>query len=177
MPPRSRPAKGEIEGVPLDDQPIILDTSIFKLETPPMQPTQFMDAVQAVVSKETRYDIGAYHFLKDALDFTVKRVMDSNQGEHRHVSAGELIHGFRDLAIQEFGPMASTLMSEWGIQTSNDIGVMVFQLIEEGAFGKQDSDTKEDFSNVFDLLETLDAPFLPKNAPRPTEKTSQLKLP
>ena len=126
-----------------------------------MQPTQFMDAVQAVISRDNRYDIGAYYFLKDALDFTVKRVMENNDGEHRHVSASELIYGFRDLALQEFGPMASTLMSEWDIKTSNDIGVMVFQLIEEGAFGKQDSDTEEDFTNIFNLIETLEITFLP----------------
>jgi len=127
-----------------------------------MQPSQFMDAVQAVISKDSRYDIGAYYFLKDALDFTVKRVMDSNDGEHRHVSAQELIVGFRDLALQEFGPMASTLMTEWGISAGNDIGIMVFQLIEAGAFGKQDSDTPDDFANSFDLLQTLEQPFLPR---------------
>jgi uncharacterized repeat protein (TIGR04138 family) len=127
-----------------------------------MQPTQFMDAVQAAITKNPRFDVGAYYFLKDALDFTVKRVMANNDDELRHVSANELVHGFRDLALQEFGPMASTLMSEWGINSSDDIGVMVFQLIEEGAFGKQDSDTPEDFSHIFDFIETLRAPFLPK---------------
>jgi len=136
-----------------------------------MQPTQFMDAVHAVIARDPRYDIGAYYFLKDALDFTVKRVMDGNEGEHRHVSASELIYGFRDLALQEFGPMASTLMSEWNLKTCNDIGVMVFLLIEEGAFGKQDSDTPEDFSSIFNLVESLDAPFLPKQ-PKSTSKSS-----
>ena len=52
-----------------------------------MQPTQFTDAVYAVAQREQRFDVGAYFFLKDALDFTVKRVMDNNNGEHRHVSA------------------------------------------------------------------------------------------
>lgn len=130
-----------------------------------MQPTQFTDAVQAVAQREPRFDIGAYFFLKDALDFTVKRVMDSNDGEHRHVTASELLIGFRDLALQEFGPMASTMMSEWGLTACTDIGQMVFLLIEEGVFGKQDSDTREDFADLFPLLETLDAPFLPKKNP------------
>ncbi|MFK7909651.1 MAG: Minf_1886 family protein [Akkermansiaceae bacterium] len=130
-----------------------------------MQPTQFTDAVQAVAQHEPRYDIGAYFFLKEALDFTVKRVMESNDGEHRHVSASELLIGFRDLAMQEFGPMASTMMSEWGLTSCTDIGQMVFLLIEEGVFGKQDSDTREDFAELFPLLETLDAPFLPRENP------------
>ena len=114
--------------------------------------------------RDDRFDTGAYYFLKDALDFTVKRAMDANDGQHRHVSATELLYGFRDLAIQEFGPMASTMMEEWGITQCTDIGSMVFHLISEGAFGKQDSDTQEDFANIYPLQETLAAPFLPAAA-------------
>ena len=44
-----------------------------------MQPTQFTDAVQAVAEREPRFDIGAYFFLKEALDFTVKRVMETKR--------------------------------------------------------------------------------------------------
>jgi len=121
-----------------------------------------MDAVKAVIARDDRFDLGAYYFLKDALDFTVKRAMENNNGQQRHVTASELLHGFRDLALQEFGPMASTMMSEWGVSECTNIGSMVFELIEEGAFGKQDSDTPEDFANIFPLQETLAAPFLPK---------------
>ncbi len=129
-----------------------------------MQPTQFMDAVEAIGSKDQSFDPGAYYFLKDALDFTVRRAMESNEGEHRHVAASELLIGFRDLAIQEFGPMAGTMMLEWGVKSCNDVGTMVFQLIEEGVFGKQDSDTQDDFAELFPLIETLEAPFQPQNS-------------
>jgi uncharacterized repeat protein (TIGR04138 family) len=130
-----------------------------------MQPTQFTDAVEAINSKQESYDSGAYYFLKDALDFTVRRAMESNDGKHRHVAASELLIGFRDFAIQEFGPMASTMMTEWGVTTCSDIGSMVFELIEEGVFGKQDSDTREDFSEIFPLIESLEAPFSPSKQP------------
>jgi uncharacterized repeat protein (TIGR04138 family) len=40
----------------------------------------------------------------------------------------------------------------------------VFQLIDEGMFGKQDSDSPEDFSEIFDLDDELVRPFLPKQA-------------
>ncbi len=139
-----------------------------------MQPTQFMDAVKVVIARDPRYDVGAYYFLKESLDFTVKRVMVSNDGEHRHVAASELLIGFRDLAIQEFGPMASTMMTEWGINSCTDIGTMVFQLIDEGVFGKQDSDALEDFAELFPLLETLDAPFSPQNKPAPLPAEGEL---
>lgn len=135
-----------------------------------MQPTQFTDAVQAVLERDDRFEVEAYYFLKDALDFTVKRIMESNEGEHRHVSASELLLGFRDLAIQEFGPVASTMMDMWNIKSCSDIGEMVFLLIEEGVFGKQDSDTLEDFAELYSLEEALKAPFLPTNPVEPWEK-------
>jgi uncharacterized repeat protein (TIGR04138 family) len=57
--------------------------------------------------------------------------------------------------------MAATLMEEWGIRQSRDVGNMVFRLIEEQVFGKQDSDKPEDFEGLFDLDEALRRPFLP----------------
>ena len=96
------------------------------------------------------------------MDFTLKRVADGNAGQVRHVSGPELLAGFRDFALQQFGPMASTLMNEWGVRKCQDVGDMVFHLIEEQVFGKQDSDRREDFSEAFDFEDALIAPFLPK---------------
>jgi uncharacterized repeat protein (TIGR04138 family) len=78
------------------------------------------------------------------------------------VSGQELLEGFRDCALEQFGPMASTLMEEWGVRRCQDVGDMVFLLIEEQVFGKQESDRREDFSGDFDLIKSLAAPFLPE---------------
>lgn len=127
-----------------------------------MKALQFEQAVESILKREKRYDPLAYLFLKDALDFTLKRAADNNGGEPRHVTGTELCHGFRDLAVQEFGPMAGTLMIEWGLRESSDVGEMVFHLIDEQMFGKQDSDTKEDFAGAYDFDEAFVKPFQPK---------------
>lgn len=127
-----------------------------------MQRAQFEEAVEAILKRDKRYDFQAYLFLKDALDFTLRRITEANDGEHRHVCGTELCEGFRDLALHEFGPMAATLLQEWGVRESGDVGEMVFHLIEEQMFGKQDSDRKEDFIGIFDYEETFVKPFLPK---------------
>ena len=127
-----------------------------------MQAMQFEQSVFSILKRDKRFDPQAYVFLKDALDFTLKRVSESNGGQPRHVSGPELLVGFRDAALEQFGPMASTLMKEWGVRKCGDVGDMVFLLIEEQVFGKQESDCKEDFSEIFDLDEALSMPFLPK---------------
>lgn len=127
-----------------------------------MQAMQFEQSVVSILKRDKRFDPHAYFFLKDALDFTLKRIAENNGGQARHVSGPELLEGFRDFALEQFGPMASTLMSEWGIRKCQDVGDMVFHLIEEQVFGKQESDNREDFSGVFDLEDSLIKPFLPQ---------------
>lgn len=126
-----------------------------------MQAMHFEQAVLSILRRDQRFAPGAYEFVKESLDFTLKRVMDQNGGEPRHVSGGELLHGFRDHALQQFGPMASTLLREWGIRSSGDVGDIVFLLIEENVFGKQESDAKEDFVGVFDFDREFVAPYIP----------------
>jgi uncharacterized repeat protein (TIGR04138 family) len=128
---------------------------------PSMQAMQFEQSVVSILKREKRFDPHAYFFLKDALDFTLKRIAEANGGRARHVSGPELLSGYRDFALEQFGPMASTLMKEWGVRKCQDVGDMVFLLIEEQVFGKQDSDRREDFSEAFDFEESLTKPFLP----------------
>jgi uncharacterized repeat protein (TIGR04138 family) len=125
-----------------------------------MEKKNFDDAVKEIVKRKKRFTPAGFYFLKDALDFTVQRVVNEH-GDPRHVSGPELLEGFRDYALEQFGPMASTLLNEWDIRSCSDVGEMVFQLIEEGIFGKQESDTKEDFDDIYDFEETFVKPFLP----------------
>ncbi|MBB5352206.1 putative repeat protein (TIGR04138 family) [Haloferula luteola] len=128
-----------------------------------MQPAQFESAVENIYRRDSRFDPQAYLFLKESLDFTLKRAAETNSGRARHVSGVELLGGFRDLALQEFGPMASTLMEDWGLSQTRHVGEMVFHLIEEQMFGKQDSDKLEDFEHVFDFHEAFEVPYIPKS--------------
>ena len=127
-----------------------------------MQPAQFEHAIENIRRRDPRFDPQAYLFLKDALDFTLKRVAESNGGRARHVSGAELVEGFRDLALQEFGPMSSTLMHEWGLAETRHVGEMVFHLIDEQMFGKQDSDRIEDFEDLFDFRQAFEGPYTPR---------------
>jgi uncharacterized repeat protein (TIGR04138 family) len=142
-----------------------------------MQARQFEQSVVSILKRDKRFDPHAYFFLKDALDFTLKRVAETNGGQARHVSGPELLVGFRDFSLEQFGPMASTLMNEWGVRKCQDVGDMVFHLIEEQVFGKQDSDCREDFSEAFDFEDSLVAPFLPqRRRAAPADKPRTAKL-
>ena len=57
--------------------------------------------------------------------------------------------------------MAMPVLQEWGISKTEDVGEMVFNLIEAGAFGKSEHDKPEDFMNGYDFHDAFVVPFLP----------------
>ncbi|MDE0858868.1 MAG: hypothetical protein OSA93_01815 [Akkermansiaceae bacterium] len=127
-----------------------------------MQPIQLEQAISEIIQKETRFEPSAYFLVREALDFTVDRLATEDGGEKRHVSGPELLEGFREFTLKEYGPMSATLLDDWGLQKCEDVGRIVFLFIENGVFGKQDSDTIEDFSNIYEFETAFSAPFLPK---------------
>lgn len=135
----------------------------FQSDQGTMQRRGFDEAVDLAVSKDSRYDRDAYTFLRESLEFTLKASSSRSGSDDRHVSGQELMNGFRDFALQEFGPMAVTVFDEWGIRSTKDIGAMVFNLVDVGAFGKTDEDKEEDFHAGYDFHNTFEKPFLPSS--------------
>jgi len=128
----------------------------------------FEQAVGVISAESGSYPRSAYYFLREALNFSMEKAKEADSDEAsearqgQHVDARELCVGFRDFAIQEFGPMAWPVMREWGVEKSEDVGKMVFQLIGEGVLGRNENDAESDFDEVFELEPELKRPFLPR---------------
>jgi uncharacterized repeat protein (TIGR04138 family) len=58
--------------------------------------------------------------------------------------------------------MSLMVLNYWGLQCSEDVGNMVFNLVNAEVFGKTDEDTIESFRDVFDFTEVFVAPFRPE---------------
>ena len=128
----------------------------------------FNEVVALIVRHDRRYDGAAYHFVRHALDHTLRSIKkeESEKGKRksRHVSGPELLEGIRDFALEQFGPMTMTLFHEWGVRRSRDFGEIVFSLVDYGIFGKTPTDRVEDFEGVYDFHDAFERPFLPRNA-------------
>ena len=121
----------------------------------------FNEIVEEIVKKDPRYEAAAYEFVKEALEFTIKQNKRSQTGLNVHVTAKELMTGFQQYALKEFGPMAMTVFEYWRVTSSQDVGNIVFNLIGAGVFGKTDSDSPGDFQDGVDFQEAFVAPFEP----------------
>jgi uncharacterized repeat protein (TIGR04138 family) len=140
-----------------------------------MQRQGFEEYARLAASRDSRYDADAYLFLRDALDHTLGGRGKSSGRHQRHVRGPELLNGFRELALQEFGPLAMTVLESWGLRRCEDVGEMVFNLIGVGAFGSTSEDSKEDFAGGYDFAEAFRRPFLPtggKAVPLPRTRKS-----
>lgn len=130
-----------------------------------MAAKNFHEVIQLIRQDDPRYDPGAYLFMREALDHTIKQIRKSERSkQHRHVSGQELCEGIRDFAIEQYGPMARTLLENWGIHKTEDFGQIVFNLVEFGIFGKTETDSIEDFEKVYDFETAFSEPFRPSEA-------------
>jgi uncharacterized repeat protein (TIGR04138 family) len=115
-----------------------------------------------LVRRDPRYAYEAYEFVFAALAHTQKllgrAVPDepkTEPGPDHHVTGGELLQGVRDLALREFGLMARTVFHLWGIDRTDDVGEIIFKLVEANLMSKTPSDSRQDFHNVYDLDQVL----------------------
>ncbi len=144
-----------------------------------MEPHQkFDEAIDQVLERDARFDRAAYHFLRDALDFTLKvrRKASGAQASAKpcsvkdHITGAQLLDGIRQHALKSYGPMVTTVFEYWGVRRTEDFGAMVFSLVEVGIFGKTETDTIEDFKNVYSFHDAFVAPFQPRQALPPGRK-------
>ena len=139
-----------------------------------MQTVNFEDALKKIVAADPRYQRDAYSFLREALEFTQRDRPKKEKEELRHVSGKELLNGIRDYALKEFGPMAMTVLAEWGINTCEDFGEIVFIMIEHHLLAKNNTDSREDFKGGYNFEDAFRKPFLPKSRQTPEPKSIEV---
>ncbi|MCG2712496.1 MAG: hypothetical protein L6416_09275 [Candidatus Omnitrophica bacterium] len=105
-----------------------------------------ISALNRICQKDSRYKIDAYSFVLAALNITMAAL-----NRDGHVSGQELAHGIKDFAIREYGRMARAVFEHWGVKTTEDFGHIVFNMVESGVLGKTESDSIDDFKEVFDF--------------------------
>ena len=128
-----------------------------------MHEVTFDEALNLIQARDPRYRREAYLFVKEALDHTQRMIGKQNRGRVRHVTGQELLVGIRDYALAQYGPMAITLLEEWGIKKCGDFGDIVFNMVDVGWLAKTDTDSRADFEAGYDFNEAFRKPFLPQN--------------
>lgn len=109
--------------------------------------------------RNPRYAVEAYVFVLGGLH---RRLAELDRP--RHISGAELAGAVRDLAIDRFGLLARVVLEHWGVHSTEDIGEIVFLLVDHGVLAKQETDRREDFADVFSFEEVFELEY-PWGAP------------
>jgi len=111
-------------------------------------------ALERLRTIDGRYHERAYLFVLAALEAAQRKL-----AARRHLSGAELAWACRDLALEQFGLLAHTVLTYWGVRTTADLGAIVFLLIDVGLLARQPTDRIEDFEHVYDFAEVFRAGY------------------
>jgi len=112
------------------------------------------EAIEKIGQRDSRYQERAYLFVLAALEYAQGRLP-----ARRHLSGRELAWACRDFALEQFGLLAPTVLEFWGVRRTEDMGTIVFSLIDAGLLARQPSDKVEDFEQVYEFGEAFVAGY------------------
>jgi uncharacterized repeat protein (TIGR04138 family) len=112
---------------------------------------QFADDVMARIrARGGHYHERGYLFVLASIEY-----LQSRLEARRHVTGGELAWACRDFAQEQFGLMAPHVLQHWGITRTEDIGRIVFTLVEVELLVTQPGDQESDFEAVYQFADAF----------------------
>lgn len=129
--------------------------------------SEFPNPLYRVLREDPRYSLEAYQFVRESLSYAQEvmgmGITESVPGTEvpvdRHLTGQQLCEASRRYALEQFGLMAKTVLTTWGIHSTEDLGEIVYNLIKVDLMKKSDSDRREDFDGVFDFDSGLTESF------------------
>ncbi len=130
-------------------------------------------ALQKLLKADPRYRYGAYLFVSEALAYAQDTLamgretvteptldLDSEKASpERHLTGQDLCEAVRQFSIQEYGYMARVVLKSWGLESTGDIGNIVYNLIDIGRMKKSENDRRDHFDDVFDFESAFEKEF------------------
>lgn len=112
-----------------------------------MSELAFRDGIMDQIRlREPRFHERAFLFVLAALEHCQTRLP-----ERRHISGAQLAHAVRELAIERYGVLSRLVLEHWGIRSTDDVGDIVFAMVDLGLLVSQPNDSRDDFAGVYDF--------------------------
>jgi len=120
-------------------------------------------ALAALAERDPRYRRQAYEVVLAALAQAQHEAVDAASRSRRpaasHVGGEAILEALRRLALAEYGPLAYRVLTTWGLRRTEDVGAVVFALIEAGLLSATAEDSPADFADGYDFVTAFVEPF------------------
>lgn len=105
-----------------------------------------MILLDKVLENDSRFPLDAYLLVNDGLQHAYKLT-----GRKSHITACELLDAIRQLMIARYGLLARAVLNSWGINSTDDIGQVVLNLVNAGLMPQEETEGVEKFHAVYDF--------------------------
>ncbi len=109
------------------------------------------DSYDDIVEKDPRYHARAYSLLMDVVQYLGR--------EQGHMAAEDIMEEFKERALDQYGPLAFRVLTEWGLKSCADLGEMMFNLAEAKRLTREEDDEKASFLGGYDFEEAFLGPY------------------
>ncbi len=114
---------------------------------------------EEVAAQDGRYDTRAFRFVFEGLSATIEKLRqeqaDADESP-RHISGQEFALGLAQLAMKRWGRLAAMVLEYWGVNTTRDLGEIVYLMIQNEWMTSQETDCIEDFDGVYDFKKVFE---------------------
>jgi uncharacterized repeat protein (TIGR04138 family) len=117
--------------------------------------------IEELVRKDPRHPRAAYHFVLAGLARAqqIRSAEVGSEDGRQHIRGPELLEALRDQALDEFGPLAYRVLSDWNVRRTEDFGRLVFNLIDAGLLSATAEDSPVDFADGYEFTSAFVDPF------------------
>ncbi len=109
-----------------------------------------MILLDKVLENDSRFPLDAYLLVNDGLQYAYKVT-----GRKDHITACELLDAIRELMISRYGLLARAVLNSWGINSTDDIGQVILNLVNAGLMPQEETESLEKFHAVYDFNEVF----------------------
>jgi uncharacterized repeat protein (TIGR04138 family) len=97
---------------------------------------------------EGRHSIAAVQFIRESLGLAYRDPDLSPEGQTDAVGVCRVL---LELAVDRYGARGKQVLIDWNITRSEDVGLIVYRLIDAELASRSPGDAREDFNGLFDL--------------------------
>lgn len=122
----------------------------------------FQEALEKITAEHRDYHPSAYKFLYTVTTPYAER---ENRAQASHITVEDFYKMIYSEALRNYGPMAYTVFSYWGMKTNQDIACVVQRMVNVGLLMMEKSESQEAFHQFPSIQEVLEQPFIPCHIP------------
>jgi uncharacterized repeat protein (TIGR04138 family) len=116
--------------------------------------------IEEIATEDGRYDAEALRFVYEGLGATIRKIKEAaDEDQPHHITGAEFSRGLAKLAIERWGRLSRMVLNHWGVNTTRDLGEIVYLMIRHKWMTAQETDIIEDFDNVYNFEDVFEKQF------------------